>query len=68
MDKEQIIRDFAAVINRHSLENESDTPDRILAEFLYDTLQSFNKTVVARRDWYGLPNEWDAKLQPLGVN
>ena len=40
-------------INHTSAENGSDTPDFILAEFLTDCLVAFDKTVVARENWYG---------------
>ena len=37
----ELIRDFAALLNRHSRENYSNTPDFILAEFLVHCLRSF---------------------------
>lgn len=40
------------LINRHSKENGSDTPDFILAEYLDDCLRAFDKAVVRRTDWY----------------
>lgn len=47
---EQAIRD---VINRHSAENASDTPDFILAEYVTGCLDAFNQAVRAREKWYG---------------
>ena len=41
------------LINRHSKENGSDTPDFILAEYLNNCLEAFDKSVDSRRDWYG---------------
>jgi len=41
------------LINRESMENGSDTPDFILAEFLTDCLDLFDRTVRAREKWYG---------------
>lgn len=41
------------LINSHSLENESGTPDYILADFLVSSLASFDKAVEAREKWYG---------------
>lgn len=52
MDRTQLVRDFAEVINKNSLENESDTPDFILAEYLVACLTAFNNTANARRTWY----------------
>lgn len=41
------------LINRESMENGSDTPDFILAEYLSDMLEIFDRTVRAREKWYG---------------
>lgn len=42
-----------SAINKHSKENDSNTPDFILAEYLLQCLDAFNKTSVAREKWYG---------------
>lgn len=47
---EQELRDL---INRYSLENESNTPDFILAEFLIKCLEAFNEASNKREEWYG---------------
>ena len=39
-------------INLHCLENYSDTPDFILAQYLRRCLEVFNETMQARDDWY----------------
>ena len=49
---------FAEVINRFSLENESNTPDFILGEFLQRVLADLALAVSARDKWY------DVKLAP----
>jgi hypothetical protein len=41
------------LLNRHSLENGSDTPDFILAQYLTQCLAVFNHTLVERETWYG---------------
>ena len=41
------------LINRYSMENESNTPDFILAQFLKGCLESFNTAVQQRETWYG---------------
>jgi hypothetical protein len=46
-------RDLAAVINKHSKENGSNTPDFILAKFLNVCLMTFEGAVAARETWYG---------------
>ena len=45
--------EIEALINKHSLENGSGTPDFILAEYLKNCLDTFNKTLQARESWYG---------------
>lgn len=40
-------------INATSAENGSDTPDRILAEFLVGALNAFDEATRARDDWHG---------------
>jgi len=49
----QIKREFAVVINRHSLEKRSNTPDFILAEYLMDCLDTYKKIHDANEKWYG---------------
>lgn len=46
-------KDLEALINKHSVENQSSTPDFILAEYLTGCLEVFNKTVIKRSAWYG---------------
>lgn len=46
-------RDLQHLINAHSLENGSNTPDHLLAEYLIHCLQGFNTTVGMREIWYG---------------
>jgi hypothetical protein len=43
-----------ALLNRTCQENESNTPDFILAEFLSQSLAAFNLAVVCRDKWYGV--------------
>ena len=45
--------DIEQVINRHSAESVSGTPDFILAELLTDVLKAFNAAVVKRAQWRG---------------
>lgn len=41
------------IINYHSKENGSNIPDFILAQFLSDSLEAWNKNVSRREEWYG---------------
>lgn len=50
--------ELSELINKHSMENESDTPDFILAEYLRRCLYTFKVAVRARDKWYGF-KPWD---------
>lgn len=41
------------LINSHSIENGSNTPDFILAEYLRGCLDNFDMCVRRREEWYG---------------
>ena len=40
-------------LNRNSAENGSDTPDYVLACYLVDCLNAYDKAVAERERWYG---------------
>jgi hypothetical protein len=42
------------LINRFSMENGCNTPDFILADYLADCLQAFDKAVNRRDTWHGV--------------
>lgn len=44
--------ELQSLINRHSLENGSNTPDFILARYLERCLTVFNETLTERAAWY----------------
>jgi len=49
----QFQKDLEALINQYSKENDSDTPDFILAKYLNEVLKNFNAAVLEREQWYG---------------
>jgi hypothetical protein len=49
---DQLQKDLTAVLNRHCQENESDTPDFILAQFLLKCLEGFNVATRQRHIWH----------------
>lgn len=53
MSYREMVDELATVLNRHSAENGSNTPDFILAEYLERALANFDATVTARGTWYG---------------
>jgi hypothetical protein len=45
---------LTSLINEYSKENESNTPDFILAQFIHQSLIAFNEAVNSRDHWYGI--------------
>lgn len=54
-NKSKFEKELKALINQMSLENGSDTPDWILAEYLADCLEAFNRALHCRENYYGRP-------------
>ena len=62
------VKELREVINRHSRENGSNTPDFVLSGFLEDCLNALDCAVKQRDSWYGrkTPEEmWSAEKQQL---
>ena len=57
-------QELCALINRHSMENHSDTPDFILCEFLRKSLETFDIAVRLRERWYGREDNGPAPDHP----
>lgn len=41
------------LLNRYSMESQSDTPDFLLAEYMIKCLDAFNELMKKRKKWYG---------------
>jgi hypothetical protein len=48
-------KELKTLLNAHSRENVSDTPDFVLAEYMSDCLRAFEKASKARDKWH----QWD---------
>ena len=59
--------DVESAINRHSMENGSNTPDFILADYLQDCLAAYDRTVSAREKWYGRDPKQIVGLDPISL-
>ena len=55
-------KELEELINSNSVENASNTPDFILAEYLTDCLISFGKATNARDKHYNITHEVDTEL------
>lgn len=53
-------QELTSLINRHCVENGSNTPDFILARHLIECLEAFERASNERERWYG------AHLKPFG--
>lgn len=62
-----LVEDLRKVLNQHSVENASNTPDFILAEFLTGCLELWAKATKARDVWYKgvtqVPGASDAEVR-----
>lgn len=50
--------ELASLINKYNMENGSNTPDFIIANYLVECLKTFNQAAVWRERWYSV------KLEP----
>ena len=50
--KETFTSKLASLLNSVSAENKSNTPDFILAQYLIECLNAFNKATNERSNWY----------------
>lgn len=46
-------KELEGLINRHSMESGSNTPDYILVEFMKNSLENFHQATRLRDNWYG---------------
>ncbi len=46
--QDEFLKELTELINKHSKENVSDTPDFVLAEYLSTCLYAYNNTVMHR--------------------
>lgn len=49
---ETLEKELTGLLNTHSQENDSNTPDWILAQYLLACLKAWNQGVQQREEWY----------------
>ena len=54
IDKD-FIEELVTLINKHSIDNELNTPDFILAQYIILCLKGLKITVKKRSKWHGTP-------------
>lgn len=57
-------QELAELLNSHSVENDSNTPDFILAQYLSACLDAFNDAVRTRTKWFAPPFLKDPLAEP----
>ncbi len=55
--------ELTTLLNRHSIDNETNTPDYILAEFLVNQLRTWTTSLLNTVDWYG----WETLSDRMGM-
>jgi len=59
-NSEQFYKDLIVLINKHSMENQNDTPDYILADYIMNSLMAFTATTLKRDKWWNFKT-WKLK-------
>src|SRR4249920_1833933 len=59
-------KDLEHLLNKHSMENDSNTPDFILARYLVECLHAWNEGILARETWYGRKIESISSINQSG--
>lgn len=57
--QDSLTKEIQGIVNRACRENQSNTPDFILAEYLMACLEAFESATNKRRKWYGDDDEWN---------
>ena len=63
MPETEFESDLAELLNRHSIENHSNTPDFILAEYMTNCLAAFTVASNKRGKWYGHSPDMKEKVE-----
>ena len=65
MNRENLRKEIQLAINRNSAENGSNTPDFVLADYLMDCLEAYNKAVTARNALSSYPPFLEGSLSRI---
>lgn len=62
-----IEKEIRSIINKYSQENNSNTPDFILAQYIMESLKAFENAVNAREKWHGRRDEKET-VMPMPID
>ena len=54
MNVEEFKKDLSCLLNTHSVENNSNTPDFLLSDFMVSCLHAFEEASLCREGWFGV--------------
>jgi len=49
----EFITELTQLFNKYSIENESNTPDYMLTDYILGCLENYNRIINKREKWYG---------------
>jgi len=52
-NRHEFFVELTNLVNRYSMENGSGTPDYLIADYMLNSLDSFNRMTKFRENWYG---------------
>ncbi len=64
----ELSEEIGIVLNKHSREEDSNTPDFILAEYLVKCLEAFELASNRREVWYGVEHKPGEELSTVRGN
>lgn len=56
-------KELMTLLDRYCIENESDTPDFILSQYMRECLNSYNVATLARDRWYNFDTTINGGIQ-----
>ncbi len=67
-NRNEFVKAISEVVNRYSIENGSNTPDFILADYIADVVDAWNEAVRRREAWYGRDTLVTNPPKPVGIS
>jgi hypothetical protein len=66
MDRKAFTDELRALVNRHGLDDDSDTPDFVVAEMLVTQYMAFRQAMKMNIQWHGWPTLSERLAAKLG--
>jgi hypothetical protein len=59
-------QEIETLLNKNCIDDDTDTPDFILAEYLMGCLKTYKETIAARDKWFGF-DPWSKRRRPIDL-